>query len=191
MLNEQKKMELDWNEDDLYKDDYISLLKATFSDNKYKTSLRLNEDKIVILPYVMGSNDIPEAYGSIQVFNFVESESLCQTAVTDFFDENVDESIFDACVRILEKYSGFTVDDENRWLNLGKSDLNDIVTGSIYFYAVDIIGIKQKKTTELKNEFFKFEMINISEITTIKDIFLTHAIYKMFLKKYAKVFVTK
>jgi len=171
----------------LWENDYFKVVEVISSEGGLMTGLEL-EDNVVVLPYTM-ENGVLKEIGMMWEHNPLREGNFWDTAITGNVED--DESALDAAKRETKEESGYDIQEDDRWLYLGKLVTSKLVDLEHECYCVDItdleIGGKVGDGTE-NEKLSKFKLVPVSDILKTKDAFLLSLLLKFFFKKFKNVF---
>lgn len=172
----------------LYSTDWVDLIQSTSPENGVMIGLTQKDDNVVVLPYIE-ENKVVTQIGVMWEHNPLRKNNYWTTAITGNVED--DETSLECAKRELKEESGYDIQDDSKWMYVGKLVMSKSVTMEHPCYIVNITGLTQTDKTGdgTENEkLSKFKLIPVSEIPLINDGFVLSMVLKMFFKKFNNIF---
>jgi 8-oxo-dGTP pyrophosphatase MutT (NUDIX family) len=152
------------SEETLWDNDWFSVIEKTDKDGASMTGLKPKGGNVVVLPYIIEDGEVIKI-GVHHEVNPLWGDGTHSTAITGGIEDG--ESDLESAKRELEEESGYTVDEDDKWISLGSVKPSKLLDLDQPCFAVDVTGLEigeAKKDGTINEELSNFEMMPIDEI---------------------------
>jgi len=141
------------------------------------------------MPYTLNEDNTPNQIGVISEILNQRPNGISKTLITGTPKDD-DINIFQTAVRELKEESGFYVTDIKRWKFLGSVYTSKMILNSNPCFAVNVTSLvssEREPDKGDKEEYTKFELIDVSEALNLDDSLIS----TLFIKTFKDFFIKK
>ncbi len=146
------------------------------------------DENVVVLPYRTNEHGMINEVGILKEFNPIRENNYSDTLVTGGKNDK-DETSLDTAKRELLEETGYSVEDEDKWIYLGLLTTSKMIDCNHPCYAVNLNDLMAKKIDKESIESLsKFKFVPLNQVIKSTDGFILSLILKFFVANYSKVF---